>query len=404
MIFCLIGVKKSARFLAFLFTLFVANNRITSYTVILSLPAKINTDMLKQTPLYNLHLELGAKIIPFAGYLMPLQYGNGTLHEHLHCRSHAGFFDISHMGQCLILGDDAVQELGQLIPGDIAKLKPGEQKYTVFTNNDGGIMDDIIITRIESGVMIIVNAACKDKDFNYLYKQISGRCCFNELTGQALFALQGPAAAVIMEKFSAQAAELSFMQACGTYINGIKCNISRSGYTGEDGFEILVDHHYAEQLARLLLAEDGVEPIGLAARDTLRLEAGLCLYGHEIDESITPVEAGLQWLFKKGHDQFPGADKILPQLQQGSEKIRAGLLVQGKIPVRDGSEIFNNEDVAVGHVTSGGFSPTLRRPIAMALLTRTAANLGNTLYAKVRDHKIPVTVTPLPFVPHRYYK
>lgn len=404
MIFCLIGVKKSTRFLAFLFTLFVANNRITSYTVILSLPAKINTDMLKQTPLYNLHLELGAKMVPFAGYLMPLQYGNGTLHEHLHCRSHAGFFDISHMGQCLILGDDAVKELGQLIPSDIAKLKPGEQKYTVLTNNDGGIMDDIIITRIESGVMIIVNAACKDKDFNYLYKQISGRCCFNELTGQALFALQGPAAAAIMEKFSVQASELSFMQACGTYIKGIKCNISRSGYTGEDGFEILVDHHYAEQLARLLLAEDGVEPIGLAARDTLRLEAGLCLYGHEIDESITPIEAGLQWLFKKSHDHFPGAEKNLAQRQQGSEKTRAGLLVQGKIPVRDGSEIFNNEDVAVGRVTSGGFSPTLRRPIAMALLARTAANLGNTLYAKVRGHRIAVTVTPLPFVPHRYYK
>ncbi len=359
-------------------------------------------------------------MVPFAGYLMPVQYANGTLHEHLHCRSHAGFFDISHMGQCLILGDDAVHELGQLIPSDIAGLKSGEQKYTVLTNNDGGIIDDIIITRIDAGLMIIVNAACKDKVFKYLYSQLSGKCCFNELTDQALFALQGPSAALVMQKFSAQAAELSFMQACGTYIGGIKCNISRSGYTGEDGFEIRVGNHYAEQLARLLLAEDDVEPIGLAARDTLRLEAGLCLYGHEIDESITPVEAGLQWLIKKGDDQpfdklragsfglaqckFPGADKILAQLQFGSEKIRVGLLVKSKIPVREGSVICNSKGIAVGYVTSGSFSPSLGRPIAMASLARNAAGLGNILYAKVRDHKIAVTVTPLPFIPHRYHR
>ncbi|MDP1773498.1 MAG: glycine cleavage system aminomethyltransferase GcvT [Methylobacter sp.] len=359
--------------------------------------------MLKQTPLYNLHLELGAKMVPFAGYHMPLHYGNGTLHEHLHCRKHAGFFDISHMGQCLILGEDAVHELGQLIPGDIAGLRIGQQIYTVLTNNDGGIMDDIIITRIESGVMIIANANCKDKDFKYLYNHLSGRCCFNELTGQALFALQGPAAASVMQKFSAQAAKLAFMQACGTSIDGIKCNVARCGYTGEDGFEILVANHYAEQLARLLLAEDGVEPIGLAARDTLRLEAGLCLYGHEINESITPVEAGLQWLLKKNHNQFPGAEKILAQLQHGSEKIRAGLLVEGKIPVREGCEIYNSKGLAVGYVTSGGFSPSLAQPIAMALLDRIVADEGNTLYAQVRDHRIAVTVTPLPFVPHRYY-
>ncbi len=360
--------------------------------------------MLKKTLLYNLHLELGARMIPFFGYLMPVQYGKGTLHEHLHCRNHAGFFDISHMGQCLVLGDEAAHELGRLMPSDLTWLKSGRQRYTVLTNNDGGIMDDIIITRIDSGLMIIVNAACKDKVFKYLYSHLSRQCCFNELNTQALFALQGPAAVSVMKKFSEQAAELSFMQACGTYINGIKCNISRSGYTGEDGFEILVSNHAAEQLARLLLAEDEVEPIGLAARNTLRLEAGLCLYGHEISESITPVEAGLQWLLRKNHNQFPGADKILVQLQYGSEKIRAGLLVKGKIPVRDGSEICNSEGVAVGYVTSGSFSPSLGRPIAMALLSRDVANKGNTLYAKVRDHRIAVTVTSLPFIPHRYYK
>jgi len=368
--------------------------------------------MLIQTPLYNLHLELGAKMVPFAGYLMPVQYGNGTLHEHLHCRSHAGFFDISHMGQCLILGEDTVHELEKLIVSDISGLKPGQLKYTVLTNNDGGIIDDIIITRIESGVTIIVNAACKDKVFKYLNSQLSDRCCFAELTDQALLALQGPDAVSVMQKFATQATKLSFMQACETSINGIKCNISRCGYTGEDGFEISVGNHYAEQLARLLLAEDNVEPIGLAARDTLRLEAGLCLYGHEINELITPIEAGLQWLLKKNHNppsglaqgKFPGADKILAQQQRGSEKIRAGLLVKGKIPVREGSEIYNSEGLAVGHVTSGGFSPSLGQPIAMALLVRNVADEGNTLYAQVRDHRISVTVTPLPFIPHHYYK
>ncbi|MFZ2311992.1 MAG: glycine cleavage system aminomethyltransferase GcvT [Methylobacter sp.] len=360
--------------------------------------------MLKQTPLYNLHLELGAKMVCFAGYQMPVQYGNGILHEHLHCRSHAGFFDISHMGQCLILGDSAASELERLTPSDITGLKPGKQKYTVLTNNDGGIIDDIIITRIDSGLMVIVNAACKDKDFSHFKRHLSDRCSVKELADHALFALQGPSVAKIIYKFSASAADLSFMQACETDINGIPCSISRSGYTGEDGFEISVANHYAEQLARLLLAEDEVEPVGLGARDTLRLEAGLCLYGHEINESITPVEAGLQWLFKKGHSQFPGADIILSQLQRGSERIRTGLLVKSKIPVREGCEIYNSEGIIIGHVTSGSFSPSLGQPIAMALLPPNVAFLGNTLYVQVRDRRITVTVTKLPFIPHRYHR
>jgi aminomethyltransferase len=360
--------------------------------------------MLKQTPLYDLHLELGAKMVPFAGYQMPLQYSKGIIHEHLHCRSHAGFFDISHMGQCLILGDGAASELEQLTPSDITGLKPGTQKYTVLTNNDGGIIDDIIITRIDSGLMIIVNAACKDKDFTYLKNHISERCAFKELPDHALFAIQGPAAATVMKKYSSAASVLSFMQACETEINGLYCNISRSGYTGEDGFEISVANQYAEQFANLLLAEDEVEAIGLGARDTLRLEAGLSLYGHELNESITPVEAGLQWVIKKGHDQFPGADKILNQLQHGSKKIRTGLVVESKVPVRDGSVIINNEDKVVGQVTSGGFSPSMGKPVAMALLDRNSASLGTTLYAIVRDRKIAVTVTKLPFIPHRYHR
>ena len=360
--------------------------------------------MLKQTPLYDLHLKLGAKMVPFAGYHMPLQYGKGIIHEHLHCRSQAGFFDISHMGQCLVLGDNAASELERLTPSDITGLKSGAQKYTVLTNEDGGIIDDIIVTRIDSGLMIIVNAACKDKDFTYLKNHLSKQCDFKELPDHALFALQGPAAATVIGKFSDHAADLSFMQACETEINGIFCTISRSGYTGEDGFEISVANYYAEQLACLLLAEDEVEAAGLGARDTLRLEAGLCLYGHELNETITPIEAGLQWLFKKGHNQFPGADKILKQLQIGSKKIRAGLMIESKVPVRDGAVIINSEDRVIGHVTSGGFSPSLGKPVAMALLERNSASLGNTLYAMVRDRKIAVTLTGLPFIPHRYHR
>jgi aminomethyltransferase len=360
--------------------------------------------MLKQTPLYALHIKSGAKMVPFAGYQMPLQYSKGIIHEHLHCRSKASFFDISHMGQCLILGDDAADELEQLTPSDITGLKEGAQKYTVLTNDDGGIIDDIIVTRIDSGLMIVVNAACKEKDFTYLKNRLTARCNFKELPDQALLALQGPAAETVIARFSAPADDLSFMHACETEINGISCTISRSGYTGEDGFEISVANQYAERLACLLLAEDEVEAAGLGARDTLRLEAGLSLYGHELNETITPVEAGLQWIFKKGHNQFPGADKILDQLHHGSEKIRAGLVVESKIPVRDGADIIDNEGKVIGYVTSGGFSPSLSKPVALALLDHHSASLGNCLYAMVRDRKIAVTVTGLPFIPHRYHR
>ncbi|MDP3009295.1 MAG: glycine cleavage system aminomethyltransferase GcvT [Methylococcales bacterium] len=356
--------------------------------------------MLKQTPLYQLHLELTAKMVEFAGYLMPIQYSKGIIHEHKHCRQHAGFFDISHMGQCLISGDTAIHELEKLTPSTLSNLTVGQQKYTVLTNQNGGIIDDIIVTRTDSGLMLIVNAACKDKDFAHLKAHLSAHCEFTELPEQALIALQGAAAIGIMEKLSPKAAQLRFMHACTTDINGIPCHISRSGYTGEDGFEISVANHHAEQLARLLLAENDVEAIGLGARDTLRLEAGLCLYGHELNETITPVEAGLQWLIRKDGGDFLGADKI----KQNAEKTRVGLLIDSKIPVRDGSIITDSADNIVGHVTSGGFSPSLGKPIAMALLNRDCANLGNSLYATVREQIVPLLVTKLPFIPHRYQR
>jgi aminomethyltransferase len=251
---------------------------------------------------------------------------------------------------------------------------------------------------------LIVNAACKAKDFDYLVSRLSGRCQLTELTELSLLALQGPESAVIIGKFSASAVRLPFMSACETEIAGIKCTISRCGYTGEDGFEISVANKHAEVLIRLLLAEKEVIPVGLGARDTLRLEAGLCLYGHELDENITPVEAGMHWLIKKGRNDFPGADKILRQLQQGTQKIRIGLVVESKVPVREGGVILDGENTAIGRVTSGSFSPSLGQPIAMAMLNRPFSQIGTRLFAKVREQLIPVTVSPLPFIPHRYYR
>ena len=358
---------------------------------------------LKQTPLYDLHLQLGAKMTAFAGYQMPVQYKNGIIHEHLHCRSRAGFFDISHMGQCRVLGDGAAAELEKLTPGGIVDLSVSAQKYTVLTNAEGGVIDDIIVTRIEAGLAIIVNAGCKDKDFAYLRARLSGNCRFEELADRALFALQGPGAAAVMAKFAPAAVGLSFMHACETELAGVTCAFSRSGYSGEDGFEISLAKAEAGRIARLLLAEDGVEPIGLGARDTLRLEAGLCLYGHELSETITPIEARLQWLFKKGHRDFPGAERILAQFQDGAERIRVGLLVDGRIPVREGCAIVH-QDQPIGTVTSGSFSPSLNRPVAMALLDRRFAANGTLLTAIVRNSPINVTVCPLPFVPHRYLR
>lgn len=357
----------------------------------------------KQTPLYNLHRQLGAKMTTFAGYQMPVHYKGGIIHEHLQCRSQVGFFDISHMGQCRIVGKHAASALEKLTPGGIVDLKPGLQKYTVLTNAAGGVIDDIIVTRMEMGVSIIVNAGCKDKDFAYLRSQLPADCVFEASNDLALFALQGPGVAAVMAKFSAEAGGLKFMQACANNIAGSMCHISRSGYTGEDGFEISLPQADAERIARLFLAEEVVEPIGLGARDTLRLEAGLCLYGHELNETISPIEAGLQWLFKTGHGDFPGAEKILAQRQNGAERVRVGLLVDGRIPVREGCEIVH-QDQQVGTVTSGSFSPTLNRPVAMALLDRQFAEPGTGLTAIVRNSPISVTVSPLPFVPHRYLR
>jgi aminomethyltransferase len=335
---------------------------------------------------------------------MPLQYPKGIIHEHLHCRSQVGFFDISHMGQCRVLRDNAASAIDKLTPGGISDLKVGAQKYTVLTNAEAGVIDDIIVTRIDAGLSIIVNAGCKDKDFAYLKHSLPDDCRFDVCADLALFALHGPAAAGLLGKYSVDTTRLCFMHSCVTQIAGIVCVVSRSGYTGEDGFEISLNQANAEQLARLLLAEPNVEPIGLGARDTLRLEAGLCLYGHELNDNISPIEARLQWLIKKGHSDFPGANVIFKQMQQGAERVRVGLLIDGKIPVREGCALHDAEGKAIGFVTSGSYSPSLSKPVAMALIDRRYAEIGSVLYATVRNTRIMLTVSRLPFVPHRYQR
>lgn len=357
---------------------------------------------LKKTALYDLHIQAGAKMVPFAGYEMPVQYDKGIIREHLHCRNKAGLFDISHMGQCLVKGDSAAGEMEKLTPGTMTRLKNGQQQYTVLTNADGGIIDDIIVTRFHTDLMIVVNAACKEKDFQHLQKHLTANCRFQELSDYALLALQGPSAAEVMLNIAPEACQLTFMNACPLEIDGIRCTVSRSGYTGEDGFEISVPNRFVEQLARLILAEPSVELIGLGARDTLRLEAGLCLYGHELNETTTPIEAGLQWLIHHSNHRFPGAGIILNQLQNGSDIQRVGLIVEGRSPIRENAQIFDESGQLLGYVTSGSYAPSLGKPIAMAMIKSEAAIIGETLFARVRSNQVRLTVCDLPFVPHRF--
>lgn len=359
---------------------------------------------LHQTALHPLHLELGAKMVAFAGYRMPLHYAGGIIAEHRHTRSAAGLFDISHMGQFLLSGDSAARQLEMLCPGDITGLQPGQQKYTVFTNEQGGIIDDLIITRLDRDFHLVVNAACKIKDYTHLQRHLPGDCRLQELSGQALLALQGPRSAEIMEQFCPKAAGLTFMSACKTEIDAMPCQIARCGYTGEDGFEISIANGHARQLAELLLANDSVQPIGLGARDTLRLEAGLSLYGHELDETVTPVEAGLAWLVKNSPGDYPGSAVIQQQLEQGADRKRIGLRPSGKALLRENTELCDAAGEKVGEITSGGFGPTVGGPIAMARVLTEHAVPGALLYANMRGQQVSSTMVSLPFVPHHYHR
>lgn len=370
------------------------------------------TSSLSRTPLFDLHVELGAKMVPFAGYEMPIQYPMGILKEHLHTRAQAGLFDVSHMGQVRLTGASAAAQLETLVPVDIVDLPVGMQRYALFTNEEGGILDDLMVARLgQEEFFIVVNAACKEQDIAHLKQNIKQGCIVEELADRALLALQGPAAAAVLARHVPEVAKMIFMNVTEAKILGELCYISRSGYTGEDGYEISVPAHKADALARLLLAEPEVAPIGLGARDSLRLEAGLCLYGHDIDIHTSPIEGSLLWALSKvrrpGGERaggYPGADTISTHIAHGVQKKRVGLLPKEKVPVREGAEIQDEAGRVVGRISSGGFGPTLGKPVAMGYVESSVAALGTQLFAIVRGKPVPVEVAKTPFVPQNYYR
>ncbi|WP_404381439.1 glycine cleavage system aminomethyltransferase GcvT [Caenispirillum salinarum] len=367
-----------------------------------------NAEPLKFTPLDALHRELGAKMVPFAGYAMPVQYPMGVLKEHLHTRQAAGLFDVSHMGQCRIHGENRAEALEGLVTGDIQGLKTGRQRYTLFTNDEGGILDDLMVSNAGDHLYLVVNAAVKDADFARLKAHLEPRGCELEiLDDRALIALQGPAAAKVMEHLAPPSTAMTFMTAGPLEVNGVPCFVTRSGYTGEDGFEISVPADQAEHLARHLLEQADVEPIGLGARDSLRLEAGLCLYGSDIDTTTTPVEAALTWAISKRRREeggFPGADVILKQREEGPARKRVGIRPAGRAPARAHTEIQDTAGRTVGEITSGGFGPSVNGPVAMGYVETALAEPGTPLQLIVRGKAMPADVAALPFVKQNYHR
>ncbi|MBI1907320.1 MAG: glycine cleavage system aminomethyltransferase GcvT [Rhodocyclales bacterium] len=364
------------------------------------------------TPLYDLHVSLGARMVPFAGYAMPVQYPTGIIKEHTHTRTQAGLFDVSHMGQVRLVGADAAAALETLVPVDIIDLPAGMQRYALFTNETGGVMDDLMVANMGDGsLFVVVNAACKAQDIAHMRQHLAARCKVEVLDERALLALQGPAAGAVMARLAPATADMIFMNFTTATLVGVECYISRSGYTGEDGFEISVPADQAEALARELLAQPEVLPIGLGARDSLRLEAGLCLYGHDLDVHTSPVESSLLWALSKPRRAdgarpggYPGADVILGQIANGVAKKRVGLRPNSRVPVREGAELVDEGGRVVGVVTSGGFGPTLEAPVAMGYVETALAQPGTALAALVRGKPVPVEVVRTPFVAQRYYR
>jgi aminomethyltransferase len=377
----------------------------------MSTPAEASAAPLLTTPLHRLHLELGAKMTPFAGYDMPVAYPQGILAEHRQCRDSAALFDVSHMGQLRLVGDDAARALETLVPVDVADLGVNKQRYAFFTNSNGGLLDDLMITRREHDLFVVVNAACKTQDIAHLNVHIGHRCTVVPMPERALLALQGPKAVHALARLDERVSRLVFMTGGDFTLAGAPCFVTRSGYSGEDGFEISVAAEHAEALARALLAQPEVGAAGLGARDTLRLEAGLCLYGHDINTTTTPVEAGLTWAIQKvrrpggaraGH--YPGSAVIEAQLTSGASIKRVGLLGLERVPVREGAQIVDSHGRQLGHVTSGTLGPTVNQPIAMAYVAANHANHGSEVYAVVRNKRLPMRVSPMPFAPHRYFR
>lgn len=366
---------------------------------------------LKKTPLHALHIELGAKMVPFGGYDMPVQYKAGILAEHKHTRTAAGLFDVSHMGQLRLVGADAGAALESIVPVDIVDLPVYKQRYALFTNEQGGILDDLMVCRRPDDIFVVVNAACKEQDTAHLQAKIGSRCEVIPTPERALLALQGPQAVTALARLNPEVAKLTFMTGGFFNLDGIETFLTRSGYTGEDGFEISVHNDQAVELARKLLAQPEVQPIGLGARDTLRLEAGLCLYGHDIDTTTTPVEGALTWAIQKVRRAggaraggYPGADIINEQLANGVQRKRVGLISTERMPVREGAKLVNADGAEIGVVTSGSLGPTVNQPVALAYVQTAHAAQGTEVFALVRDKRVAMTVAATPFAPHRYFR
>jgi aminomethyltransferase len=378
--------------------------------------ARDDESPLKRTPLCQLHAACGGKMVPFAGYDMPVQFTAGVLREHLHTRERAGLFDVSHMGQIALRPrsgriEDAAHALETLVPGDIQGLAEGRQRYNLFTNGAGGVRDDLMVSNLGDHLMLVVNAARKAADEAHLRLHVSDSCLVESLAGRALVALQGPHAEAVLAALAPEAAAMAFMDVRRVTLLGEVCFVSRSGYTGEDGFEISVPGQAAQALCENLLDHPAVAPIGLGARDSLRLEAGLCLYGSDLDEATTPVEAALEWTIPRprraGGERaggFPGAEVVLGQLANGAARRRVGLRPEGRAPVRGGASLFRaeNDALPIGAVTSGGFGVSLNAPISMGYVASAAATPGTRVFADLRGKRLPVMVSELPFVPTRY--
>ena len=367
---------------------------------------------IRKTPLHKMHVDAGAKMVPFAGYEMPVSYPLGIKKEHTHTRERAGLFDVSHMGQIRLSGEHAMSALESLVPVDIIDLPLMKTRYALFTSENGGVMDDLMVTNLGgNSLFLVVNAACKDSDFEHLQHNLGSSCELELCDDLALLALQGPKAVKVLSEHAPSIKEMAFMTAKQTKIDEIDCLVTRSGYTGEDGFEISVSAKDAESLASLLIANDEVEWIGLGARDSLRLEAGLSLYGHELDISHSPVESSLNWALSKvrrlggeREGNYLGDQVILNQLENGSDTKVVGILPEGKMPVRDGAIIQDENGNQVGYVTSGGFGPTLNKPISIARIETKFNQSQSKLFGLVRDKIIAVEIVKLPFVKHNYYR
>ncbi|ABM37985.1 glycine cleavage system aminomethyltransferase GcvT [Polaromonas naphthalenivorans] len=383
----------------------------------MSLESSATPAPLLKTPLNDLHVELGARMVPFAGYSMPVQYPAGLMAEHLHTRSAAGLFDVSHMGQLRLVGPDAAAAFESLMPVDVIDLAPGRQRYGLLLNDEGGIIDDLMFFNRDHAnggdIFVIVNGACKAGDIAHIQAKIGQRCEVIPMPEMALLALQGPQAVTALQRLAPGVEQLVFMTGGRFTVAGCDCFLTRSGYTGEDGFEISVDASQADALARALLAQPEVKPVGLGARNSLRLEAGLCLYGNDIDTTTTPVEASLNWAIQKVRRTggaraggFPGADKILAQLDNPASltRKRVGLKALERIPVRDHTALHGTDGTPIGEVTSGLLGPTINQPVAMGYVQPEFAAIGTRVNAMVRGKPVPMEVTAMPFVPTRYHR